>query len=243
MARVSLLRYNRLDSRYEGRDEGSANSYIRAVKLDGMRTGPGGRTNKLRRLLISLGITLPIALAPLLVKLPIPLLSPVFAMVPLSTRSVVVPLLAVAAILVTVFEEVDNKERISTRIKVARFRLSLVYGSVSLILFVFTYAKVVTRVEIPGGTPISYITGWPDAPSAPCAGMGPAECIAKPLLFHESSITAHFGERRIQIATYALEGLYILFFLSLGLSIARLLEMKEATRPTFGDRRSVAQRS
>jgi hypothetical protein len=239
MAFRSLSRHNQLDSR----DDGSAKSTGRASKLEAMRTGPGGRTNKLRRLLISLGITLPLALAPLLIKLPIPLLSPVFALIPLSTRSVAVPLLAAVAILVTVFEEVDNKERISTRIKVARFRLSLVYGSVSLILFVFTYAKVVTRVEIPSGTAVSYITGWPDSPSAPCAGMGPAECIAKPLLFHESSITAHFGERRIQIATYALEGLYILFFLSLALSTARLLEMKEATRPTFGDRRGIAQRS
>jgi hypothetical protein len=205
-----------------------------------MRTGPGGRTNKFRRLLISLGITLPIALAPLLVRLPIP---PLLVLIPPSTRSVVVPLLAAAAILLTVFEEVDNKERISTRIKVARFRISLAYCSLSLILLLFTYAKVVTRVEPPGGTPVSYVTGWPDAPTAPCEGMDPADCIAKQLMFHESSITAHFGERRIQIATYALEGLYILFFLTLGRSIARLLEMREAAHPTFGDRRSVAQPS
>jgi hypothetical protein len=205
-----------------------------------MRTGPGGRTTKFRRSLISLGITLPIALAPLLVKLPIPALS---AWIPLSTRSIAIPLLAAAAILVTVFEEVDNKERISTRIKVARFRLSLVYCSLSFVMFLLTYVSVVTRVEIPGGTAVSYITGWPDAPSAPCEGMDSAQCISQPLLFHESAVTAHFGQRRIQLSTYALEALYILFFLTLGLSIARLLEMREASRLSFGDRRSVAQRS
>jgi hypothetical protein len=204
-----------------------------------MRTGPGGRTNKLRRLLISLLITLPIALAPLLVRLPIP---PLLSLIPPSTRGVLVPLLAAAAILLTVFEEVDNKERISTRIKVARFRISLAYCSLAFILFLLTYTKVVTRVERPGETAIAYVTGWPDTPSAPCEGMDNAECLSK-LMFRESSITSHFGERRIQIATYALEGLYILFFLTLGRSIARLLEVREAVRPTFGDRRSLAQPS
>jgi hypothetical protein len=151
----------------------------------------------------------------------------------------VVPLLAAAAILLTVFEEVDNKERISTRIKVARFRLSLAYCSLTLILFLFTYAKVVTRVEASGGTAIAYVTGWPDAPTSPCEGMEPADCISKQLTFQDFSIKGHFGERRIEIATYALEGLYILFFLTLGRSIARLLEVREAAHPTFGDRRSV----
>jgi hypothetical protein len=205
-----------------------------------MRTGSGGRTKKLKRLLITLGITLPISLAPLLVKLSVPGLS---ALVPSTTQSVVVPLLAAAAVLLTVFEEVDNKERISTKIKIARFRLSLVYCALSLLLFLFTYARVVTRVAPPGGMTVAYITGWPDASTAPCTGMQTADCISKPLGFQAPSISAHFSGRRIQLATYALEGLYILFFLNLGRSIARLLEVREAANPSFGDRRSVAQPS
>jgi hypothetical protein len=233
---LPLSRYNEFDST----DGGSPEGFLRAVTLEDMRTGPGGRTTKLRRLLITLGITVPIALLPLLVKLPIPRLQ---ALIPSSTHHIVVPLLAAAAILLTAFEEVDNKERISTRIKVARFRLSLAYWALSLILFSVTYAKVVTRVETHGAMPVAYVTGWPDASAAPCETLERADCISKQLTFQDSLIKDHFGERKIQLSTYALEGLYILFFLTLGRSIARLLEVREAARPTFGDRRSAAQPS
>lgn len=178
------------------------------------------------RLLLGVCVSVPVALAPLLGKLPVPLFPSLLQLIPESIRGVVLPLSTAAMSIVSILAEASVGENDSKTIRLKRLRRSIVYCFVSLILFAVAYTAVVTRVEILGGKAfVSFVTGWPGTPTPPCLYMGSAECVSR-LSFRDSAISSHFGDAQIRSSSLVLECLYTLFFSMLGLSIARILELR-----------------
>jgi hypothetical protein len=196
------------------------------------------RAKRWTRLLIGLSVSVPIALAPLLGKLPIPLFPSLLALIPPSIRGVVIPVSAAAMSIVGIASEASLGTRRGRLYKEKMLRRALVYCATLLACFLVAYSLLVTRVEILGGHQfVAFVTGWSLPSKPPCTGLSSAECIASCLTFRESSIVSYFGQFEVAVSTIILEALYCSFFCTLGLAVLRLLELTESHRGQSGSLR------
>src|SRR5579863_1460920 len=161
--------------------------------------GQGYHAKRWSRTLLALGVSIPIALAPLLGKLPIPFFPAMLELIPNSILGVVLSISTAAMSIVSIFSESNVGIEESRELRVARFKRSLLYCCISLLLFAIAYQMLVTRVPVLGGERfVSFVTGWPQKPIPPCLGIGAAECIARHLTFDDSLVASHFGDAQVR---------------------------------------------
>jgi hypothetical protein len=190
-------------------------------------------TRRWLRALLGLGVSVPIAMAPLLGKLSIPLFPALLGMIPESIQTTVIPASAAAMGLVAISVEFRSLQSESKEQLIAKSRRSLFLAALSLMLFCVIYTLAVTRVDLLGGSDSLYfITGFKAPNAPPCVGKSAAECITL-LTTRQSAIDSYFGDKQIRLASLALEVLYISFFACFGnvVGILVTLQAKSQLRP------------
>jgi hypothetical protein len=173
-------------------------------------------TEKWARVLLGLGVSVPVALAPLLGKLPLPLFPALLSLIPDSIQNVAIPVSAAAMSLVAVSVEFRALETAQKSELLRKARKGTLASAVLLGLFVVAYTLLVTRVDILGGKQsVSIITGWRQPVQPPCTGDSVERCL-KVLTLEKAAITSYFGDEPIRLSSLILEGLYIGFFACFG---------------------------
>lgn len=178
------------------------------------------------RALLGLGISVPVTLAPLLGKLPIPLFPALLAMIPSSIQNTVIPASAAAMGLVAVTVEFRALKSQSRKKLAASTSRGVLIAAGFLVLFCIAYMFLVTEVNILGGRESLYfVTGWKSPGTPPCSGISNAACIGM-LTTNQTRIASYFGDRQIQLASLILEILYIGFFASFGNVVGILVALR-----------------
>jgi hypothetical protein len=185
------------------------------------------------RVLLGLGVGVPVALAPLLGKLQVPLFPALLNLIPDSIQNVAIPTSAAAMALVAASVEFRVYEQLDRKVILANAKKAMILCGVSLGFLVIAYTLLVTRVDILGGDQyVAVITGWRGTSAYPCNGVGLEECV-KIVTLKKSAISSYFGDVPIKIASLLLEGLYVSFFACFG-NLAGILVAIQGHRGPVG---------
>jgi hypothetical protein len=187
-------------------------------------------TKRWLKVLLGLSISVPIALAPLLGKLPIPLFPALLVMIPESIRNSVIPISAATMGLVAVSVEFRSIEKKSVKQLLGKARRSLLFASLCLALFCIVHSMSVTRVDVLGGSESLYfVTGFKAPEAPPCTGKSTADCIEL-LTTKQSAIASYFGDGQIRLASLMLEVFYVAFFAYFGNVVGILVTLQSKSQ-------------
>jgi hypothetical protein len=179
------------------------------------------------RLLLGVGVSIPISLAPLLGKLSVPLFPALLDIIPVSIQGVVIPLSAAAMSIVALVAEAGTNRNAPLQKRKRLFIRAVVICSALLAGFTIAYSLLVTRVNIlDGARTVSFVTGLSPSRHAPCENWEPADCIARGLTFRDTAIDSYFGDQNIKVSSLIIELLYVGFFAALGFVVACLMDLK-----------------
>jgi len=187
---------------------------------------PGESSRKWSRVLLGLGISIPVTLAPLLGKLNVPGFMPLLALIPDDIQNMAIPLSAAAMSLVATSVEFRAIRKASTARLLREAKRSLLQAAVCLAALGVAYALLVTRVNFGKDESVSFVTGFIHPTTAPCGGISAEQCIRQYLMLSTSAIKSYYGDQQIRLANILLVGLYVLFFAIFGNLVGILVSMK-----------------
>ncbi len=182
------------------------------------------------RLLLGVGVSVPIALAPLLGNLPLPLFPALLSLIPNSIQGVVIPLSAMAMSIVALVVEAGTNRDAPKKRRVRLFIRSLMICSGLLLVFMVAYSTLVTRVDILGEKGQSLRDRVATSASFTLRTSRTSGMHCQVLTFRDTSIESYFGNMNLRMSSLALELLYVGFFASLGFLVACVMDLKQPAK-------------
>lgn len=186
----------------------------------------GYEAHKWIKALMGIGVSIPVALAPLLGRLNIPGFTPLLSLIPDEIQDVAIPMSAGAMSLVAASVEFRAISGLARDLLWKQARRSLMQASLCLAAFGIAYLLLVTRVGYAGTESVAFVTGFVHPNTPPCVNKSAEECI-RYLTLSPPKITSHFGDEQIRLARILLGSLYVLFFAVFGNLVGILVALRK----------------
>ena len=195
------------------------------------RAGTAGESaRKWSSVVLGLGISIPVTLAPLLGKLNVPGFTPLLALIPDDIQNMAIPLSAAAMSLVATSVEFRAIRKASKARLLREAKRSLLHAGICLAALGAAYALLVTRVNFGKDESVAFVTGFVHPTTAPCGTISAEQCIRQFLMLDTSRIKSYYGDQQIRLANILLVGLYVLFFAIFGNLVGILVSTRQSDR-------------
>jgi hypothetical protein len=185
----------------------------------------GAHSRSWARALLGIGVSIPVALAPLLGRLDVPLFTPLLGLIPDDIQEFAITISAAAMSLVAASVEIRAVSRSSSVVLQRKVTRTLLYAGICLAGLGIAYALLVTRVPYAGDKSAAFVTGFVHHNTSPCVDMSAEECI-RFLTFDDGRIKSHFGEQQVRLANVLLVSFYTLFFALFGNLIGLVIALQ-----------------
>jgi hypothetical protein len=187
--------------------------------------GVGREARKWSKALLGLGISVPLALAPLLGRVNVAGFSSLLNLIPEDLQNFALAMGASAMSLVAASVEFRALSIAPRTTLLKQANRSLLYAAVFLAALGCAYVLLVTRVPFGGSHSHSFVTGFIQPNTPPCVGLAAENCI-KYLTLDQAAVNSYFGDRQVRFATILLVLLYVLFFAFFGNLVGILIALK-----------------
>ena len=194
------------------------------VKAERALPAPPSGAARFARLMLAFGVTIPISLAPLVGKLPVPGLTTILDVFPLNLREGLIAFGAIVASLPAI--AVQAYYHTTRPASYRRWIFALVIILVVLILAIYAiYTLVVVQVPYMGGDRYArYVIGDEMKPACVCAKRGKdiTECVGPLISFNAAVVEGCFPQRQVQRNKLYLSLPYLAFLACLGAAVGML---------------------
>lgn len=187
------------------------------------------------RLMLGFGVSVAVALAPLLGKIKLPLFTPLLNLYPESIREPVIIIGSACIGIVAVIVEWNGRTKHDDAWIRKQFRRSVFAAFLCLSFLIVAWNFCVIEIPLLGDHSLYLVVGFTEPQKPPCDGLSKSECVARKLTVNPAAIDSYWGDNQINIAKLSLELPYWVFLSSFGVMIGLLM----LQRPTqFVEERS-----